>query len=102
MGSGLIFLPEAKQDLVDGFLWYEDKALGLGLEFLRSIEACILSIQRQPLMYQPVHENYRRALIRRFPYLVFYQHESGQTVIFAVFHCAQNPDKWNARIAGQK
>ena len=31
-------------------------------------------IRRQPEMYPRVHEAYRRSLIRRFPYAVFYDY----------------------------
>jgi hypothetical protein len=43
--------------------------------------------------YPVVHEGYRRSLIRRFPYVVFYE-QSGETVtIYAVFHTSRGPDK---------
>ena len=94
----LYFLPEAKQDVADAFAWYEEQSLGLGLEFLRCLEAAIESVQRYPLMYPAVIDEYRRALIRRFPYAIFYEIESSHAVIHAVFHCSQDPNKWKARL----
>jgi plasmid stabilization system protein ParE len=70
----------------------------LGLEFLRCLEATVVSIQRNPLMYPAVFAEYRRALVRRFPYAVFYEVEAERIVIYAVFHCSQDPDKWRARL----
>jgi len=92
------FLPEARQDIADAFAWYEQQSLGLGLEFLRSLEAMILSIQRHPLMYPTVFADYRRALVRRFPYAVFYEVAPQHIVVYAVFHCSQDPEKWKARL----
>jgi plasmid stabilization system protein ParE len=92
------FLPDARQDIADAFVWYEQRSLGLGLEFLRCLEATVVSIQRNPLMYPAVFAEYRRALVRRFPYAVFYEVEAERIVIYAVFHCSQDPDKWRARL----
>jgi len=98
MPEDLIFLPEARQDIADAYSWYEEQTLGLGMEFLRCLEASFLSIQRNPLIYQIVHEDYHRALIRRFPYAIFYEYNLKQIIIYSVFHCSQNPAKWKDRI----
>lgn len=98
MPEELIFLPEVRQDIADAYSWYEEQTLGLGLEFLRCLEASFLSIQRNPLIYHIVHEDYRRALIRRFPYAIFYEHNLNRIIIYSVFHCSRNPAKWQNRI----
>ncbi len=72
MSSSPILIPEAKVDVTDAYLWYEEQSLGLGMEFLRCIEAALLSIQRTPMIYPVVHEAYRRALVRRFPFAIFF------------------------------
>jgi plasmid stabilization system protein ParE len=97
MPDKLIFTPEARNDIAEAYLWYEDQDLGLGMEFLRCLESSFLSVQRNPLIYQAVHKNYRRALTRRFPYSIFFEHDKEQTIIYAVFHCSQNPEKWHKR-----
>jgi len=55
------------------------------------------SIRRHPEMYPVIHESYRRSLIRRFPYAVFYEVENAITV-YAVFHTSRDPDKWRQRL----
>jgi plasmid stabilization system protein ParE len=92
------FTLKARQDAADAFAWYEEQCPGLGLEFLRCVEATVLFIQRYPSMYPAVFGDYRRALIRRFPYAVFYEAEPTRIVVHAVFHCSQDPDKWKARL----
>ncbi len=94
----LHFLPEAKQDIADAFAWYEEQSLGLGLEFLRCLEATIESVERHPLMHPVVFGEYRRALVRRFPYVVFYEINASRAVVHAIFHCAQDPNKWKGRL----
>jgi plasmid stabilization system protein ParE len=99
MSENLIFLPEARNDISEAYLWYEEQSLGLGLDFLRCVEASFLSIQRNPLIYQIAHENYRRSLVRRFPYAIFFEQTKNQIVIYAVFHCSQDPEKWHKRLS---
>jgi plasmid stabilization system protein ParE len=91
-------LPAARQDIADAFVWYERQSPGLGLEFLRCVEATVVSIQRHPEMYPTVLADYRRGLVRRFPYVVLYQIEPERIVVYAVFHCSQDPSKWKARL----
>lgn len=45
-----------------------------------------------------IHEDYRRALVRRFPYAVFYSYEAGAITIHAVFHTVRDPAKWRQRL----
>jgi plasmid stabilization system protein ParE len=94
----LIIIPEAERDVAQGYGWYEDQEIGLGEEFLRCVDACIQSIRRNPAMYQVAHESYRRAVVRRFPYVVFYEYSDKEIVLYAVFHCSQNPKKWQKRL----
>ncbi len=95
-----ILLPDAKADVADAYLWYEEQVLGLGMDFLRCVEAALLAIQRAPLCYPIIHENYRRTLVRRFPLAIFFEFipEQNRCVIYAVFHCSQDPEKWRGRL----
>ncbi len=94
----IIILPAAEQDVTQAYIWYEEQEPGLGEEFLRCVDACLQLIQRNPAMYPIVHESYQRAVIRRFPYVIFYEHSSITIIIYAVFHCSQDPKKWRSRL----
>jgi len=95
-----ILLPEAKADVAEAYVWYEEQSLGLGGEFLRCVEAALLAIQRNPLIYPAVHEAYRRSLVRRFPFAIFFEFvpNRNRCVVYSVFHCAQDPEKWRSRL----
>ncbi len=100
MSKSPILIPEAKTDVADAYLWYEEQSLGLGMEFLRCVEAAVLSIQRTPMIYPVVHEAYRRALVRRFPFTIFFEFDdvTNCCVVYSVFHCSQDPEKWRGRL----
>jgi plasmid stabilization system protein ParE len=97
MASDLVIAPEAEQDIAEAYIWYEARRVGLGEDFLSSVDACIESILRRPEMFPLVHDGYRRSLIRRFPYAVFFEHAETVTV-YSVFHTSRDPDQWRQRL----
>jgi toxin ParE1/3/4 len=97
MKKALIIRPDAERDLVDAYGWYEARVTGLGSEFLRSIDAALSSIQRIPEMYRIVYKNVRRALVRRFPFGVFYVVEEDRIVVIGVLHARRDPKAWQDR-----
>jgi len=72
MAAELTIAPEAAEDIQRAYSWYEERRLGLGEEFLSTVDGCIQAIRRMPEMHEKVHQDYRRSLLRRFPYAVFY------------------------------
>ena len=98
MAAELIIAPEAQQDVDEAYYWYEDRRLGLGEEFLGCTEACIQAICRMPELHNRIHEEYRRALVRRFPYAVFYEYTGGVVTVYSIFHTSQDPKKWHNRL----
>ena len=69
----VIYTPEAEQDVIAAYSWYEAREPGLGEEFLRCVEACVQNVQRHPQLYPVAVDEFRRALIRRFPFEIFYE-----------------------------
>ena len=87
----LRFLFEVEADVLNGRLWYEEKSTGLGEEFLRVFYACAQELARNPMVHQQVHREFRRCLLRRFPYAIYFRVEGDQVVVFGLFHCARDP-----------
>ena len=85
------FLPEVEDDAISGFSWYETKAPGLGDEFLRMFYACAGDIPHHPLLYQEVHNEFRRCLLRRFPYAIYFMINNDNIIVAWLFHCARDP-----------
>jgi plasmid stabilization system protein ParE len=97
MAAKQILAPEVELDLAEAFAWYEKRRAGLGEEFLSSVDACLERIRRQPQMYTLIHENYRRSLIRRFPFAIFYEYAEAEVTVYAVFHTSRDPQQWRQR-----
>jgi toxin ParE1/3/4 len=50
-----------------------------------------------PLAYPRVRGDTRRALVRRFPYAVYFRPTADETVVLAVMHGRRNPRRWRSR-----
>jgi plasmid stabilization system protein ParE len=98
MAARLIIAPEAARDVDEAYGWYESQRVGLGEEFLGCVDAGIQAICRMPEMHAKVYKDYRRGLVRRFPYAVFYDHAIGTVTVYCVFHTARDPKKWRERL----
>ncbi len=91
MNYEIIVRPEAEGDLKEAFYWYEEQNPGLGLEFLRCVDAAFDILKRNPKIYQKIYKNIRRTLTRRFPYGVFHIIEGNKVIIIAIFHAKRDP-----------
>jgi hypothetical protein len=68
----LIIRSDAQHDLAENYRWHEERQLGLGLDFLHSVEAAFEFVSRRPKAAPKYYRKYHRKLIDRFPYGVFY------------------------------
>lgn len=89
--------PEAELDLSEAHAWYAAQRRTLGREFLRTVDTCFAAIRRNPEAYQLIDRRIRRALLRRFPYGVFFEVLADDIVVYAVFHAARDPHAWKRR-----
>lgn len=61
------------------------------------VQAVLDRITAQPEMHQCVLNDIRRAVVRRFPYLVFYRVKGNRIRVISVFHARRNPTIWQRR-----
>jgi plasmid stabilization system protein ParE len=83
----------------DAYWWYERQRSGLGLEFLLAFDAAVERLRRLPEGHELVARRTRKALLRRFPYLVLYAVEAERVLITAVFHARRDPRRWSIACA---
>jgi len=98
----LQFLPEVEADVLKGQAWYEEKSPGLGEEFLRVFYACSQELARYPMVHQKVHRDFRRCLLRRFPYAVYFRVEDDRVIVFGLFHCARDPHQLRKELGDRR
>lgn len=92
--------PEALNDLVQAWEWYEERRGGLGDEFRACVDTAIGEIAQGPFIYPCVFGSIRRRILRRFPYAILFLVEIEHIEVLAVFHSARSPQNWMERIRG--
>ena len=94
----LLVRQRAKADVRAGARWYEGQRAGLGRDFVQEIDAALNRIAENPVKYQVVHREARRAIVHRFPYGVFFRIEADAIIVFCVIDLRQDPATWKARV----
>ena len=97
MTPRLVFRPEAETELLDARAWYEGERVGLGAIFAAAVETTVAAILQNPLAYPRVKGDTRPALVRQFPYAVYFRPIDDEVIVLAVVHGRRNPRHWRSR-----
>lgn len=89
---------EAERDIEEGAFWYEQQRAGLGVEFVLELDAVLERVETGPRQFPEIEPRVRRALLRRFPYAVYFVIEEDSVGVFAVLHQSRDPGGWKARL----
>ena len=87
----LFYTQEALAERDAAFRWYQEQRDGLGLSFLAHLEYLVNNIADFPSSAREYADGSRRAVMRKFPFVVVYTVESYAVVITAIFHTSRNP-----------
>jgi toxin ParE1/3/4 len=93
----LEFRPEASADIAEAFSWYEHQRAGLGAEFENELNRTFGYVRDMPLAGRVVHRTFRRALLRRFPFTVYFTVTADLIEIRGVLHNRRHPRTWLRR-----
>ena len=83
-------LDEAQEDLIEGFRFYQGRALGVGFYFLDCLFSDIDSLVLFAEIHQVVH-GYHRSLSKRFPFAIYYEMDGDLIRVHAILDCRRNP-----------
>lgn len=98
MSRTISFKPEVTEDIQEAYDWYEDQTAGLGEQFVHAVDDCLEEIQENPGAFQIVFQSVRRALVRRFPYAIFYHVGDDNIVVIGCCHTSRDPVHWQQRV----
>jgi plasmid stabilization system protein ParE len=93
----VVFRKQARLEFDEAGNWYEKERLGLGMEFLDEIQLLIQRIASTPEQFPMLYRDVRKAVVRRFPYCIYFRERDQRIVVLAVFHSARNPAVWQQR-----
>lgn len=96
--SRLVIREEAEREVFEAALQYERARPRLGERFASELNDIFERIEENPRQFQVLERGVRRALLRTFPYSVFFEVEGDVVTIFAVLHQRRHPNSWKARL----
>ena len=94
----VIFHPEAHAEMIVQARYYENKAEGLGADFLDAVEETTRRIAQSPNAGAVEQANIRRRLVAGFPFTILYEAKSDRIYIAAVMHQHRRPGYWLKRV----
>ena len=95
----VVLLLSAERDLQEAYNWVEEHRQGREQYFLQDVDWSLEHLKMFPLIGRLYRDRYRRLLIPRYPFGIFYVVESNRIVIHAVLDLRQDPKKIQERFS---
>jgi plasmid stabilization system protein ParE len=97
MKRGFVLRRVAEKEFDESIAWYENQQAGLGQEFRATIEDYFQQIADNPEWFTKVRGEVRRAVVRRYPFVIHFLIEPERIVVLSVFHTSREPEQLKAR-----
>jgi plasmid stabilization system protein ParE len=94
----LIISREARADISEAVSYLSGISPRLSARLGNELDAIYRSILEHPQSYPVVYKTFRRALLHRFPYSVFYVMDPPVVLIVGVVHQARDEETWKRRL----
>lgn len=96
--TSIRFVDAAQSELLSETRFYSHARSGLGLRFVRAVQATLTRIASYPDAGTPGPAGTRRIRVRGFPFSLHYRAETDAIIIFAVAHHVREPGYWLERV----
>jgi toxin ParE1/3/4 len=94
----IIFHDDAQAEFDAAIAYYEMREKGLGLRFHTDVERAARLVNQYPRIgCQYKSTEFRRYVIGRFPYSIFYLEFEDAIWIVSIAHNTRRPDYWKGR-----
>jgi len=86
--------PQAHEEYIEAYAWYEEKQPGLGNRFMNSVETRLQLISEHPEYFgKRKHNRFREAKVEYFPFMIVYEFFKQKEIIHiaAIYHSSRRP-----------
>lgn len=90
----LILSPGVHADIRSAIYWYGREDVGLSFRFLAATRATFRRMVQYPRAFQILRGSIRRALVRKFPYAVYFQIKGDEVIVQAILHQRRSEIVW--------
>jgi plasmid stabilization system protein ParE len=93
----LRFHPQAEQEYFRALAWYRKRSLIAAINFESAFEQAVGKISASPRRWPLYVADFRKYILRQFPFSIVYQEFLSEIVVFAVAHGRRKPGYWRDR-----
>lgn len=93
----LVIEPDAERDICEAKHGYEAHRPGLGSELAAELDSAIAAVTDHPDTFRLVRRDARRALLRRFPYVLLFARRGDVVHLLGMIHTSHDPKVWLRR-----
>ena len=91
MTKSLVITAAAKRDIEDAFEWYASQNEYAARALISELDRQFRRIAEAPGQFPMIRQGVRRALVRRFPFLILFREEGEEMFVIACFHGRRDP-----------
>lgn len=88
----VVYRQAARREIIAAAQEYEKQRRGLGALFLDEVARIELHISESPSLYQHVVDDVHHAVLRQFPFGLFYLEEEQRIVVLGCLDLRRDPD----------
>lgn len=89
----LILKKKVLSDILEEFLWYEEQSTGLGKSFEKEFYTTLNLVVDNPHIGPIAYLDFRRVILRKFPFAIYYQIENSKITVFGCLDLRQDPKR---------
>ncbi len=89
----LVVTRKAKEEITEGYNYYETVKPGLGEKFIEYLDIYFNRIATSPQQFTQKRTPYREAFIKKFPFLIIFEIRNNSIIVYSVFNTWKNPEK---------
>ncbi len=96
---GIEISDEAEIDFDKSYQYYYSKeSPKVANSFYKQINLSLEILKQHPASFPLAYKNVRKYVVKKFPFVIYYQLVGSAIRVIAIFHTSRNPEIWNDRI----
>jgi plasmid stabilization system protein ParE len=88
------FHPDAEQEYLASLAWYKERSEDAALDFENQFHKAVSAIAEAPDRWPVYLTNFRRYVVRQFPFSIVYRSLDNEVFVLAVAHAHRRPGYW--------
>lgn len=88
------FIDACLAEIEEAIQWYANQSPELPERILSELQDAVEKLTPFPAAFHMVADPYRRVLLSKFPYALFFRVDPAEIVIVGFFHQHSDPAKW--------